>query len=171
MADRIHTILDEQSFKALFEQYWHSVYAVCLKYTGAEEDSRELAQEIFFSLWKRKDQLQITTTISGYLHGAAKLKSFEFIRNRKNVVASIPEIEDNDTVMQLDHKELHFRLQQFIEHLPEPRKKIFRLSREEGLSHKQISADTGVSERMVEYHIGNALRTLRSQLKKTFFFL
>lgn len=162
--------LDEQSFKELFDQYWHSVFTACLKYTGSPEDSKELAQDIFFSLWRRRNQLDVISNISAYLHSAAKLKSFEFLRNEKRLKARAashpaPEPEDNYTAMALEHKELDMQLQEFISRLPEPRQKIFRLSREKGLSHKQISSDTGISLSMVEYHIGNALRMLRNKLK------
>lgn len=162
--------LNEQSFKALFHQYWHSVFTVCLKYTGSHEDSRELAQDIFFSLWRRRNQLEITSNISAYLHGAARLKSFEFIRNQtrlkeRSASEPVPDRDNRDAAALLEHKELHHQLQHFIDDLPEPGQKIFRLSRENGLSHKEIAADTGMSVGMVEYYIGHALRILRNKLK------
>ncbi|SEW52753.1 sigma-70 family RNA polymerase sigma factor [Chitinophaga arvensicola] len=164
--------IDEQSFKQLFHQYWHSVFSVCLKYTGSAEDSRELAQDIFFSLWRRRHQLDVKTNISTYLHGAARLKSFEFMRNasrlkERSAGGPPPDTAAGDAAMILEHKELHDQLQHFIDHLPEPGQKIFRLSREQGLTHKEIAADTGISVGMVEYYIGTALRTLRNKLKLT----
>ncbi|HEY0272365.1 MAG TPA: RNA polymerase sigma-70 factor [Chitinophaga sp.] len=162
--------LDEQSFKVLFDRYWDSVYAVCVRYTGAPEDSRELAQDIFFSLWRRRKQLAIKTDISAYLHGAAKLKSFEFLRKearqqQQRLYRPLADVADHHAARLLEQKELHAQLQHCIAHLPEPGRRIFHLSREEGLSHKQIAANTGISVGMVEYYIGNALRILRNKLK------
>ena len=45
------TFIDERILNELFQKYWNSVYHVCLKYTGSEIDSEELAQDIFFSIW------------------------------------------------------------------------------------------------------------------------
>jgi len=163
--------LDELAFEALFNKYWDAVFSVCLKYTGSAEDSRELTQDIFYSLWQRREHLEIKSTISAYLHGAAKLKSFEFMRSRgrakeKAVKLAVHyEDEDHFSAHAIEYKELSANILRFVDHLPEPGKSIFCLSRNEGLSHKEIAAQTGFSVGMVEYYMGIVLRILRSKLK------
>ena len=58
-----------------------------------------------------------------------------------------------------------------IEELPPRRRDIFRMSRFEYMTTKEIAGRTGLSVRTVEKHIELALRDLRSRLSPFLFFL
>lgn len=163
-----HRFINEPIFNELFNKYWNSVYSSCLKYTGSESAAEELTQEIFFSVWKRRTQITILD-ISKYLHGAAKLNSFNYIRNqsRKRVEHADPVVEpiDHDhPAHQMEFKELNAYFFESCNLLPEPSRRIFMLSREQAMSHKQIAEKMNISVSMVEYHIGNALRKIRKKI-------
>jgi len=163
------TFIDERVFNELFCQYWNSVYQVCLRYTGSENDSEELAQDIFFSIWKRRDNIYIED-ISKYLHGAAKLGSFNLMRSKsrkklnKSELTEEP-VNDQHPGQQMELKELNTYYFKFCNTLPEPCRQIFLLSRQQSMSHKQISEKLNISTGMVEYYIGTALRNIRKKLQ------
>ena len=54
-----------------------------------------------------------------------------------------------------------------VEQMPEQRKKIFKLSRKEGLSNEEISHMLQINKRTVENHITNALKDLRKIVSST----
>jgi RNA polymerase sigma-70 factor (ECF subfamily) len=56
------------------------------------------------------------------------------------------------------------RVQAVIEALPTERRKIFRLSRNEGLKYQEIAEKLGLSVKTVENQMGKALKTLREEL-------
>jgi RNA polymerase sigma factor, sigma-70 family len=162
------TFIDERILNELFQKYWNSVYHVCLKYTGSEIDSEELAQDIFFSIWKRRETINVQD-ISRYLHGAAKLKAFNFMRNKSRAKLEITDLSaepvDNEhPAIQLEFKELNANFSKFCNTLPDPCREIFLLSRNHAMSHKQISEKMNISLGMVEYHIGTALKRIRKKL-------
>ena len=55
-----------------------------------------------------------------------------------------------------------------VEELPPQRKLIYKLSREKGLSYREIAEELKLSERTVEAHIRLALKTLTQVLDDHF---
>ena len=58
------------------------------------------------------------------------------------------------------------KLQKLINEIPERRREIFRLSRFEGLSYKQIAQRLNITENTVDSQIRNALNFLREEFRK-----
>ncbi|UYQ95122.1 sigma-70 family RNA polymerase sigma factor [Chitinophaga horti] len=160
---------DELAFKTIFDTYWQSVYNVLLKYTASEADAEELTQDIFYSLWQRREELCLQSELSHYLHGSAKLKAFQHLRNQhrsQQRINRIPTpVETLETRQPMAYKELELGFSQAIDELPEPGKEIFLLSQSERLSQKEIAEKTGRSVQMVKYYVSNARHQLKEKLK------
>lgn len=62
------------------------------------------------------------------------------------------------------HRCLIERLAFLVNALPEHCQRVFRMSRELGLSNKEIAHELLISERTVAYHLSNALRELKAKL-------
>lgn len=62
--------------------------------------------------------------------------------------------------------DLHLKIEASINALPARRREIFRLSRERGLSYREIAGQLHISVKTVETQMGLALRQLRSDLKE-----
>lgn len=157
--------ITKDSFEGLFQTYWQRMYHFALKTTEDEEDAKEIVQDVFKSLWERKETLSIKDA-ERYLLRSVKLRTLEFIRNKTtrqrhhDIILERTETDYEDE--QLHVKELHVKLQRIVESLPRQCKNVFKLSREEGLSNKEIAKTLLISERAVEYHISKALITLKT---------
>ncbi|CAG5003367.1 ECF RNA polymerase sigma factor SigW [Dyadobacter sp. CECT 9275] len=162
--------IDEDSFVDIYNLYWEKVFSVCYANLGDEEPAKGMVQEIFKSLWERKDQLEITQSVERYLLRSAKLKVFEYIRNKKireqhhESIAARQVQAVNYTENEVMLSSLSDRLRSLIETLPGQCRKVFRMSREDGLSNKEIASALFISERAVEYHITKAVTSLKSRL-------
>ena len=169
--------ISESSFKEIYNAYWDKVYSVCYANLRDVEVSKGMVQEIFKSLWERKDELEITQSVEHYLLRSAKLKVFEYIRNKKTRQIHLAEIGNsqprhlNVTENDVSFNGLLDKLGSLIEILPTQCRRVFKMSREQGLSNKEIATSLMISERAVEYHISRALTSLKSGLTEYSFMI
>lgn len=164
--------IDEQSFKQIYLAYWEKVYAVCYNTIRDSERAKGMVQEIFKSLWERKDELEITTSVERYLMRSAKFKVFEYLRNAKsrkqhNAFAFADYCgHTHCTEHDVMFNNLKNQVDNLVDTLPCQCRRVYKMSREEGLTNKEIASALLISERAVEYHITRALTTLRAHLSE-----
>lgn len=149
--------------------YWEKVYAVCYNNIREIEPSREMVQDIFKSVWERRNDLELEN-VNNYLIRAAKFKTFEYIRNKVSQQQHICiKYQDcshssNCTEERVLFNNLNEKVNILIDTLPCQCRKVYKMSREQGLSNKEIASALLISERAVEYHITKALALLRVNL-------
>lgn len=130
----------------------------------------ELVQDIFLRLWERRCSLRIDQ-LEAYLFTAIR---YSIINHYKAMLVqekyagyaftSFTEASFS-TDEQLDLDELMNAVEQHLNDLPEKTRHIFRLNRLEYQTVKEISSQLNVPERTVEYHISQAIKTLRYYLR------
>jgi RNA polymerase sigma-70 factor (family 1) len=161
---------DRNAFTTLYNRYWDKLYAVAYNRLADEYEAEEAVQNIFLDLWRRKETLTLTHTLSTYLSVAVKYHVFTRlaqIRREKlrTEQLKIGAIEGRETTAEwLSEKELKKQLEQSINALPGKCRIVFLLSREQNLTNKQIAEELDISEKTVEGHITKALNTLRGSL-------
>ncbi len=160
----------ETAFTAIYERYWSVIYAQVLKMTHDEENARDLAQEVFTTLWMQSATISHNSNLAGYLYTIARNKVLNLIaRNklRRNHLGSLARFasEMNNTALeQLTEKNLASFLEKEIRSLPEKMRVVFELSRKQELSHKEIAEKLEISDKTVKKQINNALRIIRLRL-------
>lgn len=158
---------DRAAFEAVFRTHYRPLCAFALQYVKDGDRAQDLVQDLFVRLWQDREQVNITSSLKSYL--------FSAVRNRCLNVLSISarlrplDEERHDRVEEDDrsedeHTERAARVQAAIEGLPEERRKVFRLSRDEGLKYQEIADRLGISIKTVENQMGKALKTLREEL-------
>ncbi|SMG25502.1 RNA polymerase sigma-70 factor [Sphingobacterium psychroaquaticum] len=167
-ADHTTHHITRESFEELFQTYWKRMYSFALKTADNADDAKEIVQEIFKSLWERKDKLSLHDA-ERYLLRSVKLKSLEYIRNKATrnrhheVILTESNVIYEDS--QLHFKELKDRINHVVNMLPKQCKNVFKMSREQGLTNREIAQLLFISERAVEYHISKALVILRAHFQ------
>ncbi|TZF84093.1 RNA polymerase sigma-70 factor [Pedobacter sp. BS3] len=161
--------INRKTFEDVYNCYWEKVYAVCYNNIRDVEVAKEMVQDIFKSLWERREELALEN-VANYLIRSAKLKTFEFIRN-KTTRQRIDEFNyqgcvnsSNCTEEQVLFNDLKDNVNLLVDTLPCQCKRVYRMSREEGLSNKEIAEKLLISERAVEYHITKAMGMLKQKL-------
>lgn len=166
--NRIFTI-NRKTFEDVYHRYWEKVYAVCYNNIRDVEVAKEMVQDIFKSLWERRDDLELEN-VGNYLIRSAKFKTFEYIRN-KTTRQKIDEFNyqgcvnaSNCTEEQVLFNNLKKNVDLLVDTLPCQCKRVYKMSREEGFSNREIAEKLVISERAVEYHITKAMATLKQRL-------
>lgn len=173
------SIIDFESFEIIYNSYWEKLYSICYSNIEDPEIAKDLVQDIFISLWERREKVIINDSIEKYLVRSAKFKVFEYIRNKVNQESKIQSISQSqpDSVTSaediIEYKELSYKINECIASLPQHCQNVFYKSRIEGKKNKEIAQALHITERTVEYHITKALIYLRRNLKEyaTFFSL
>jgi RNA polymerase sigma-70 factor (family 1) len=167
---------DEAAFTEIYNRYWKSLFAVAANKLGNLYEAEELVQDIFLDLWKRRNELDITNSLSSYISVAVNYKVINILARRSLSQRYSKELShkkahiDNGTEQWLQFEELRERLERSVAGLPEKCRLVFRLSREKGMSQKEIATTLNIAEKTVESHLSKALQSLRV-LRNLLFFL
>ena len=167
---------DEQAFTTIYQRYWDKMLVTAMHRLGNLEEAREIVQDIFCGLWKRRAGLTIDNSLNTYLASAVKFEVYKRFaaksRQQRYQQQAIQNWEEaaNDTVDQLKANELQSQLAALVKELPEKCRIVYRLSREKGYTQKQIAAELRIAEKTVEAHLASALRKLRLGLSHFFTF-
>ena len=166
--------LKEGNIKALeilYNKHYSNLCLYLLLVFKNELLVEHIAQDIFIYIWEKRETLEIKTSLESYLYSAGRYKALNQIRDakrreliRKNMFAPDAEyINELDSVLEV--QELEKIIQKAIDTLPVRCQKIFRLSREEDLSYKEIAEFLNLSVNTVEGQMAIALKKLRTILK------
>lgn len=160
------TRIDQASFERAYDLYWEKIFAVCYNSIKELEPAKGMVQDIFKSLWERRDELELQN-VEHYLVRAAKFKVFEYIRNKVNrqkhneFQAMDCRVASNCTEEQVLFNDLKEKVNLLVDTLPCQCKRVYKMSREQGMSNKEIAGMLYISERAVEYHITKAMSRLK----------
>jgi len=156
------------AFKELYQRHWPQLYVRAFNITGEEETCKDICQEVFIWFWENRQRIKITSSVKGYLYSAIKYKVSNYIRNHKvredylDKLKNLPENYTTENSIELE--ELQSIIEDFTHSLPERCGQIFKLSRNEYFSNKEIASKLNISERTVENQISIALKKLRRSL-------
>lgn len=158
---------DQIAFRHLFYQYADSLERFITYYIHDREKSQDLVLDIFTYIWENRQNFEIKLTLKAYLFQAVRNKSFTYIRDKK-IPVYLEEMEGMEIVQnydsELELQELHHLIEEAVSLLPDKCREIFRKSREENLTNKEIAGQLHISEKTVEGQITIALKKIRIHL-------
>lgn len=159
-----------KAFDRLYALYAKQLYAYCLEYTKSTEDTEEIVQDVFISLWNKRELIKQTETLRPLLFVMAKHKLINAYRTRINQ----PVYEDyinyantlgaKDQDDRLEYEDFLKSFQKALSSLPVTQQEVIRLSRLEQLSNKVIAQQLSLSEQTVKNQLSLGLKRLKELL-------
>lgn len=160
------------AFTEIYRRYWKKLFYIAGKKLNSLDEAEEVVQNIFLSLWNRRETIVITTTLAAYLTVSVKywiIKILDKQHHQERYVQSIAKnLLDDSTQQWLEFLDLKEMLEKYINELPEKCQLVFKMSRNQNMSQKQIAEELDISEKTVEAHLGKAIKTLRARLNLFF---
>lgn len=164
---------DEQAFKTLFSKFWKKIYAIAYHRLGDEQDADDLVQELFISIWERREEIILKGSFEQYLVGAVKFKVISTIRNRSVKEKVFDELKKRMTEIEhtlqdrVDYKDLDKTFNSTLLSMHENVRMAFLL-RIDNMTIKDIAEQLGLQEQTVRNHIANALQRIRTAIKEKY---
>lgn len=161
---------DEQSFSLLYDRYKMITYKHAYLFYQDYDAAQDVTQDVFMKLWAQRERIKITTDFAAYLHIMVRHHILNQLAHQKVVQKFQDFIEhrpslNNDVDEYILGKELKGIIDEKINKLPKKMKQVFLLSREDHLSHQEISEQLKISTKTVRQQIYNALLLIKSNLK------
>lgn len=164
-------VSDGAAFTQIYEMYWEKLLAIAYAHTKDKSDAEEIVQEVFLSLWNRREQVNIQS-LENYLAKAVKFATFKKIMRThqyEDIYSISYKGQYESLEEQIDAVFLKEYLEGVVDVLPARCRLIFKYSREDHKTNKEIAQELSISEKAVEANITRALKKIRFQLKKGWF--
>lgn len=168
---------ENAAFETLYQLYFQKLFHFANSYIENEEESQEIVQNIYFKLWKKRNELELDMNLHSYLFKMVKNACLDYFKHQK-VKANYKDYCDaqresinhlallDDTSSLYIENELLEKINKSVDKLPESCKRIFIKSRFQGLKHKEIAEELMISTKTVENQLTKALKFLRMELKE-----
>ncbi len=158
-----------QQFQQLFEQFHPMLVTYAWGFVKSKDDAREIVQDVFVAIWKKRETLTFDASLRAYLFKATKNKCLSFLQKKRisTVKNDLSDFQDkliHDAEAEHDAAEIRAIIFQEVNKLPPKCKQIFLLSRQKGLSNKEIAQKLDLSTKTVENQMTIALKKLRAYL-------
>ena len=162
------------AFKKIYESTHPKVYHFILKLSwNNKELTRDIVQDCYIKLWntvetpdEQINYLPLLYTISKNLLINAHRKMLAEQQKETEWQRTLTDGSDDSTEMYLRHKQSNAFMEEMLSKMPERRRKIYLLCKEEGLSHKEIASLLNISKDTVEQQINLSLKHLRKEYSK-----
>jgi RNA polymerase sigma-70 factor (ECF subfamily) len=165
----------KDAFYEIYNRYWEKLFVVATYRVGNPHEAEEVVQDVMLNLWRRRHEIRIGYSLATYLAAAVKYEVIDRLAQRKRLqqfqtsAATTLSGIDRSTEDRLEFSALQDRLAKLVKALPQQCRLVFTLSREDGLSQREIAEHLKISENTVESHMKKALRRIRIGLG--YFFL
>ncbi len=168
---------DKQIFEEVYRDFYIPLCYYCLRYVETLEDSEGIVQNLFVKIWEKHSSIEINTSLKSYLYRAVQNYALNFLSKKKThekyLMLHAREIKNSFEFHQntMVEDELRVLLKHAILKLPEKRRRIFELSRFEGMKYNRIADKLSISVKTVESQMTKALKYLRIVLKDYGYFI
>lgn len=162
---------DNQAFAALYDLYCPKVYNFTRLYISSSDEVAEVVQDVFVKLWESRHLIIEEKGLEGFLFIITR--NLIFNMNRRNfretmlkmtVLKAVEEEGSSNIEEEFAATDLKRYIDGLVTQLPERQQRVFRMSREEHMSYREIAERLNITEKAVERHIYLALKFLRSNL-------
>jgi len=163
---------EKSAFSQVFIYYYSDLVTFANTFLHDTDTSEEIVQEVFITLWKNRNKIEITVSLKSFLLKSIQNRCIDRLRHLKirdkyqSTILNHPMLFENNTENYILYSELEKSLKSALKKLPDDVSNTFSLSRFEGLTYNEISKKLDISVRTVEVRVSKALVLLRDQLKE-----
>jgi RNA polymerase sigma-70 factor (ECF subfamily) len=174
LVEQIASFGDEKAFRQLFVHYYDKLFYFSNSFVKSREAAEEIVQDVFISIWGRRDKLARINNLGVYLYVAVKNLSINYLNRSgspytdlNQLDVSLPSVTASPEDL-LVASEMLQAINRCIAQLPPKCRMVYKLVKEDGLRYKEVAEILHISPRTVENQIGAALRKIAADIRIDF---
>lgn len=153
------------AFQQLYGLYHKKLHFFILKKSGSEYMAEEVVQLTFIRLWNKRKSIPLEVDASVIIFRMAYTILIDEIRKEAVNKRHLNKVEvDDQTDNIMEYANTLAAIEYVVELMAPIRKKVFKLSRFEGYSHKEIAEKLSISPKTVEYHVSKAIKQIKAAI-------
>lgn len=176
MTDNIEDIVlkikagDELAFERVFKTYYPALHNLARGILKDSDLAEEQVQEVFIRLWELRDVLRDDLKLFPYLIASVRNRCYNLTRHQevKQKYITYQRQRYREEILNYEYEDLTEeiinKMHEAVNRMPDKCREVFKLSRFEGLSHKEIGERLSISTKTVENHITKAMKILKAEL-------
>lgn len=161
---------DQFAFELLYKKYFPPLAQFLYRYVHSTHIAEDLVHNVFYSLWNNRDKLHDVDSLRPYLYRACRNQAYKYLRKEHEtltpleIMNSYDNSHDHSPDEFLEISELERAVVKAVSDMPERRRQIYLMHRENGLTYREIAEVLDLSVKTVETQIGRSLKYLRDKL-------
>lgn len=163
---------EQKAFEEIYRCYYPQLFSFLMRFVKSEDLAEDIIHNVFYKVWENRDRLQANGTLKAYLFKAVRnqaLKHLSKTRDHKTIQFSEEtaqiDIDQNPEVL-MELREFREAYRYAVNKLPEKRRNIFLMHREDKLTYREISEVLDLSIKTVETQISRSMKFLIDQLSR-----
>lgn len=165
---------DELAYIEVYNRYWERLFIHACKMLRDEEHAMDVIQDIFTALWSKREKLSINISVKTYLYTSVRNAVINSIKKSKqqekymDSISAFAKKGEMSTENHIIYRDFVEQIDKEVENFSPRMKTVFVLSREDGLSNKDIAKALNITDHTVKKTINRALKILRTQVSSLF---
>ncbi|MDX1642220.1 MAG: RNA polymerase sigma-70 factor, partial [Balneolaceae bacterium] len=158
---------NNKAFRELYDRYHVQMYYIAKKYVKSSDLAKDAVQEIFVKLWEKRDLIDETKSIKGFLFIMLRNHVLNMIRDKKDEIISISIVRihnlptRNLTEDELVYKEYHDIVEKGLKELSDRKREVFELRTLQGHSNSEVADLLNINIRTVKTHFYKSSKFMR----------
>lgn len=156
------------AFDAIYNKYCYKLHEFVFLFLKQKEDAEEIVQEVFIKIWESRGKIDIYASFESFLFTIAYNATMSLLRKRmretksREYLKSLQQVSAAEQVIdEIQYKELRQKVESLLKQLTPRQEEIYRLSREERLTHEEIAKKLNISESTVNNHLVKIMKFLK----------
>jgi len=162
---------DAEAFESYYKEHYKSFFLMAYKYLKSEVLAQEVVNDVFVKIWEDGNKMLIESSLKSYLYKAVINNSINLLNRQKRERQNRQELKyrstDSYELRDMEENEMKIRIYTAIDQLPLQCRKVFQMSRFEGLKNQEVADKLGISIKTVKNHITHALKQLSKSISKS----